>query len=235
MAISIDNHAEQLLTTGAASPFTFTFAGSAVARGANGLVLFMGIGNTTDAQLGTVTLTYDNAGTPQTMTKIGSHDDSANGTSNGYIFGLLAPHPGVALQYSFAWTGAATAIPFTVAFISLFGVDQTSPFARTFSNFKFSVGVTTTPTLTINTSPGNIVLGQSSAATKAYGSTLSGATWFIDNTNFTYGLDGLPVSGTAFTLQHNFAAGASDQDCFIGCNVESSRNQVLLSKRMRWV
>lgn len=150
MAVAVDAVSSAETASGAGvttATHTNLTIGASLSNGA----LIFGVG--WDAKVTSPNAHWDSAGTNQLMTLIGTVNTAGtNGTVA--IFGLRNPTSGNK-TFSTSWTGASLATIFGVSFT---GVDQTSD-ANAFKNFNSATGNSTTPSVTITSATGNIIVG----------------------------------------------------------------------------
>ena len=146
---------QQATTSGGAGGATTTTTGShqSVSAG-TGLALIFGI--TWNGDPGPIiACNWDNAGTPQAMTLIGSVTPIYGSSVYLGLFGLLNPNPGINLDLLCSWTNSRAYNSFSACFS---GADQGS-FATTFINFNSNTGHTgTTSSLSITNPSGNLAV-----------------------------------------------------------------------------
>jgi hypothetical protein len=113
--------------TASSAGTTFDYTGLTISGGLthSALLLIVSVENTSISGLA---INWDQAGTPQAMTQIGTVGPS--GGAQMFMFGLVAPTSGNKTA-RLPWTGSATV---TVAGLSFSGVNQTSV-AAAFANF----------------------------------------------------------------------------------------------------
>jgi hypothetical protein len=136
--------------------YTGITVGAGLSNGALVAVIFWGV---TTAPTG-ISAKWDNTGTPQTMTQIGSTVTFAGtgGTTTGAVFALRNPTAGNKTLH-FAWTGTGN-FP-TACAISFTGVDQTSDGAA-FKNFASNTGnlaSNASLSTTVTSATGDLVFG----------------------------------------------------------------------------
>lgn len=106
--------------------------------------------NAVQALMGTVTVTWDALGTPQTMTQITAVNTGTFGSV--YIFGLKNPTAGD-LQYKVEWTGGNT-VDASLGGISLYNCDQTTGW----NNSGSDTGTGTSAASAVTTNSGDMVV-----------------------------------------------------------------------------
>jgi hypothetical protein len=137
----------------AASPFSYvsnagTTAG-AVGDNANRLLIATVVFFTSKSN---VVVTWDQTGTPQTMTQIGSAFVNANiSLEQVYLFGLLGPTVG-AKTIQVSWTGGNERM--LLGAVSVFNADQTTGW----QNFAVATGSSTASSLDITTASGDLAI-----------------------------------------------------------------------------
>jgi hypothetical protein len=194
---------------GNSSSTSLSYTGITVASGSNtSLWVWFGMSD----QPTSITCTWDNGGTNQTMTSIGSVRQA--GFFDGFMYGLVNPTTGNK-TLRIAWTGAQEISAFAMSFD---GTNTTSV-ATAFTNFNSNTTTSASPSVTITSASGNMVV-----AGAAVSNPLSAATQtslYIDNNNLV----------NVYAAQR--AAGASSVACgwtqtpsgpvaICGCNVVAS-------------
>jgi len=106
--------------------------------------------NAVQSTMGTVTVTWDVTGTPQTMTQIAAVDTGTFGSI--YIFGLKNPTSGN-LDYSVSWTGGNT-VDASLGGISLYNCDQTTGW----NNSGSDTGTGTNAASSVTTTSGDMAV-----------------------------------------------------------------------------
>jgi hypothetical protein len=147
-----------------------------------------------------VALTWDNAGTPQSMTIIISHFQPGTIYAYAALFGLLSPHTGN-LQLHFAATNAGTNSDNFVSCVSFSGVNGS--FLSAFPNSNTADSATT---VTCSSGSGHQVVGAMEAT--ANGATLLGTQIYNDAAN-----------GANINAASDFISGATPT---VGANVGST-------------
>ena len=155
MAVAFDSSFENYFPGHGFSPASFgsdvgnAQAGSVGANSNRALFAIVGV-NATKATMGTVTATWDPAGTNQSMTLIDSVDVGTFGSV--YLFGLKNPTSG-SLDLSVAWT-FSSAVDIAVGAISVYNVDQTTPW----NNGGNNTGTGTSAASTVTSSSGDMAI-----------------------------------------------------------------------------
>lgn len=191
---------------------TYDFTGMTVGTG-NALIVTVTYG---DVNVTGMTASWDNGGTPQSMTLLASQDQVFNvGTTA--IFGLRSPTAGnKTLRLN--WTGSAQVF---VDAISFTGVNVTSdatafPVAgRTAS----VIGPTTSPSLDVTSATNHMTV----CATTNQGNNYSAATqtsMFIDNTGASINCAAAYASGAA-TVSFGWTSSASEKSAMVGVDVSN--------------
>jgi hypothetical protein len=219
MAVAFDTKAT--LFTGAATT-SFTNASHTIGAISNGaLIVYMQWG----AVISSPVVKWDNTGTPQTMTLIGSKVESDN-LAVSYLFGLIAPHTGLK-TLSVSWTGSASYCGISASFS---GADQTA-FATTFKNLATDA---TTPSsggnypnpsgMAITTISGDMAVFGAATGNGAFatGSGL-GTQLGFSNTNVSGDMRYLAAVGATTSVAANQSV-ASQPYCGVGCAIAAVGN-----------
>jgi hypothetical protein len=148
VGVALDANAVSIASGTGATSFNYASLTIGTAGFEYALVVQLNFSNTAVSGL---TLTWDNGGTNQAMTLIGTAN--GGGTDRAELWGLLAPTPGNKTLHG-AWTGASD---YVVNSCSWTGVDQGMP-ATSFLNFTSATGNSTTPALVVTSAAGNIAI-----------------------------------------------------------------------------
>jgi hypothetical protein len=163
-----------------------------------------------------VTLNWDNAGTPQAMTQI----VAANGTgtvARAELWGRIAPTSGNKTLRA-SWTGASDVY---LQAASWSGVDQTggvTSFAHSTSNTGTTTGNTTHNTITITSAVGNATMDAICGDAATYTASTQTQT-YLDNVATSISGGGSRAGGAA-TVTHGWTAtGTSDHWVSVGVDI----------------
>jgi hypothetical protein len=170
--------------------------------------------NYANASMPTPTLNWDNAGTPQAMTEIGS------GISNGVnalaqLWGLVAPTSG---NKTLRWSNGASVTEVILNAFSVTGAIQTGGIA-TFSNSTTNTGTSTAPSITISSVSGDMTVDAGtgpeviSAPTKTQ--------LYLDNSGTDTSGWASRADGAASNV-HSWTLAGSVAWAEIGCNIVSA-------------
>jgi len=164
LTVSIDAAASAAATT--AGAVTLTNSNLTVGAGATALLAWLAFDAINFFPTG-VTVKWDNAGTPQTMTQVGE-TSSGNTNVNVYLFGLLNPTAGNK-NLTATWTSS---VPAALSAVSFNG-SLNATIAATFLHLATNSGTSGTPSLSVTSATGNYIgtLGASTAAMTSWTAT----------------------------------------------------------------
>lgn len=207
----------------ASSVALLDYTGITVGSGSNrALIVIFGIDAGTLAT--GVSATWDNTGTPQTMTQIASITNAGSVTST-YVYGLRNPTAGNK-TLRIAWTNSneisACAISFT-------GVDQTSD-ALAFPHSNTSTGSSATASLAITSATGNIPV---TSVTTINVPSAPNQTQIYLNTTLVDSYGAQRGTGAA-TVTFNWTITPSGQWLMAGCDVAQAATTVLTPEFTRF-
>ncbi len=145
-----------------------------------------------------LTVTWDNGGTNQPMTLLGSTSDASNG-GTVYLYGLVAPTSGAKTLHA-AWTGTSDVV---LAGISFINVSQIGG-AASFANFTSTIGTSNPAAVTQTALAGNLAV----CAWETDGSwgTPSPSSWYVENGPNHFSSTGAYGTSTSSTVSFSVAS-----------------------------
>lgn len=209
MAVAFQAKGSSATTSVAATSTTFTKL--TVASGSN-LALLVGIVFGGDPGAFTVA-NWDNTGTPQALTQIGSASATDN-LSKAYLFGLVNPTLG-AKTLAFTWTNS---VDFCYDAVSFTGVDQTGG-ATTFKNFNSAQTSTAPPSVAVTSPSGDMAAACFGTSAAAFATGGLGTEVYFDNTNVSASMRYLLGVGST-TLQQT--ASGNFPFIAVGCDLAAA-------------
>lgn len=170
-----------------------------------------------------LTLTWDNGGTNQAMTNLGTVSSTgAHGIC--FLFGLRNPTSGNKTLRA-AWTGAAQCSLFGISFA---GVDQTND-ATAFQHFNSASATSTSPAVTITSATGNRTVAGFVDTTQSF--TATGPTQlYLDSTMSLINCAGSTGAGAATVNMTGTIGAVPDTWAALGIDVAAASGDVLMSQ-----
>ena len=169
-----------------------------VASGATSLLTWLILGSYSLATLPTgITVQWDSAGTPQTMTSLGNVVNTATGFFfQAYLYGLLSPTIGNKTMKA-TWTTSCLVAMDMIAFAGT----ATDTLAHCFLNFNSATGTSTSATVTGTSAVGNINIAAvaSNAANTSLSATGSTSVFADNNQLGSAGARATGASSVAWT------------------------------------